>query len=39
MTAEEWIAFRGRMFDFNDYLDSWVSRLKAAPINPVQFWL
>jgi hypothetical protein len=35
MASEEWISFRGHMFDFQDFLEGWVGKLKAAPINMV----
>lgn len=35
MAEEQWIAFRAHLFDFNDFLDGWIGKLKAMPTNVV----
>lgn len=35
LADEEWIVFRSHMFDFNDFLDGWLGRLKEHPTNVV----
>jgi dynein heavy chain 2 len=32
---EQWITFRSHMYDFNDFLDQWIAKLKGLPANVV----
>ncbi|KAJ1640034.1 dynein heavy chain and region D6 of dynein motor-domain-containing protein [Pavlovales sp. CCMP2436] len=35
LSVEDWISFRGRLWEFDDFVAAWVEKAKACPAGPV----